>query len=113
MDRKSANFLLADELRWENLAEGITRQIMGYNGDIMLVKILFEKGAVGTLHEHFHVQTTYVAKGRFEVEIAGVKRELKEGDGFFVEADARHGVVCLEDGILIDVFAPMRADFLG
>ncbi len=112
MKTRSANFLLENELPWENPAEGITRQIMGYDGQIMLVKIHFEVGAVGTVHEHFHSQTTYVAAGAFEVEINGKKQVLKEGDGFYVEPDAAHGVVCLEKGTLIDVFTPMRADFL-
>lgn len=112
MNRQSAPFLLESELINENLSDGITRQIMGYNGEIMMVKIYFKKGAVGALHEHYHAQATYVASGTFEVEIGGVKQVLKEGEGFFAEPDITHGVACLEDGILIDVFTPMREDFL-
>lgn len=112
MKLHSDNFLRASELAWEQPAEGISRQIMGYDQTVMLVKILFKQGAVGTPHQHFHVQTTYVAKGAFEVEINGQKEILREGDGFYAEPDAIHGVVCLEDGILIDVFSPMRKDFL-
>jgi quercetin dioxygenase-like cupin family protein len=37
---------------------------------------------------------------------------LEAGDGYYIEPDAPHGAVCLEDGILIDVFSPMRMDFL-
>ena len=40
---------------------------MGYDGQIMLVKVLFEKGAVGQPHEHFHSQSTYIVSGVFEV----------------------------------------------
>jgi len=36
---------------------------MGYDGQLMMVKVEFEKGAVGTLHEHYHSQATYVADG--------------------------------------------------
>ncbi len=113
MKTRSANFLIAAELPPENPAPGLTRQIMGYDGHIMMVKIRFEKGAVGYVHEHFHVQCTYVAAGKFEVMIAGEKKILESGDGFYVEPDVAHGVVCLEEGILIDVFSPMRLDFLG
>ncbi|MFI3278412.1 MAG: cupin domain-containing protein [Rikenellaceae bacterium] len=112
MNQRSNNFLFEKNLEWEQPADGIRRQIMGYDEDIMLVKILFKRGAVGTPHTHFHVQTTYVAKGVFEVEINGEKQLLREGDGFYVEPDAQHGVVCVEDGVLIDVFSPMRKDFL-
>lgn len=109
---KSKNFLHSERLDWEHPAEGITRQIMGYDDNIMLVKILFKPGAVGALHEHFHSQTTYVASGSFEVTIGGESSILREGDGFYVDPDASHGVVCLEEGTLIDVFTPMRSDFL-
>lgn len=112
MKTRSANFLLESELKWENPGPGITRQIMGYDGQLMLVKVLFEKGAIGTAHEHYHSQSTYVVSGKFEVHINGEKRILAAGDGFYIEPDALHGAECLEAGILIDVFSPMRADFL-
>lgn len=112
MKTRSANFLLESELKWENPGPGITRQIMGYDGQLMLVKVVFEQGAVGTVHEHFHSQSTYVVSGKFEVEINGEKKVLEAGDGFYIEPDAPHGAVCLEAGILIDTFSPMREDFL-
>lgn len=112
MKTRSANFLLENELEWENPAPGITRQVMGYDGQIMLVKVLFEAGAVGTPHMHFHSQVTYVASGKFEVDIEGEKRVLQAGDGFYVEPDGNHGALCLEAGTLVDVFSPMRSDFL-
>ncbi len=112
MKEQSDNFLRANDIEWQEPAVGIKRQILGYDKDIMLVKIHFKAGAVGTPHQHFHVQTTYVAKGRFEVMIGGKREVLSEGDGFYVEPDAEHGVLCTEDGVLIDVFAPRREDFL-
>ncbi len=85
---------------------------MAYDGQLMMVKVKFEKGAVGTPHTHYHSQATYVASGRFELEIGGQKKILSAGDGYYVEPDELHGCVCLEAGILIDTFSPMRADFL-
>jgi quercetin dioxygenase-like cupin family protein len=112
MKTKSENFIIGTELPWENPSPGITRQIMGYDGQIMLVRVKFEKDAIGYVHEHFHSQSTYVVSGKFEVMIKGEKRILEAGDGFYIEPDAPHGAVCLESGELIDVFSPMRQDFL-
>ena len=78
----------------------------------MLVKVKFEKGAVGTPHEHFHSQSTYVASGVFEFRVGDETVIVKAGDGIYMEPDIIHGAVCLEAGILIDTFSPMRADFL-
>ena len=71
-----------------------------------------KKNAVGALHHHPHRQVSYVESGRFEVTINGEKKMLKQGDCFFVAPEAMHGVVALEDGILVDVFTPAREDFL-
>ncbi len=112
MKRQSINFLRESELAWESPAEGLKRQILGYDDELMLVKIVFDKGAVGALHCHPHSQSSYVVSGVFEVEINAQRRTLSAGDGFYVEPNAQHGVVCLEAGTLIDTFAPMREDFL-
>ena len=113
MRTKSGKFQIAAEIAWQNPAPGITRQIMGYDGQLMVVKVKFEKGAVGKAHSHYHTQATYVAKGKFEVTIGDKTQVLKEGDGFYVAPDTVHGVVCLEEGLLIDNFSPMRATFIG
>lgn len=82
MKTKSNNFILAAKTDWEQVGEGISRQIMGYDGQLMLVKIKFEKGAIGYLHQHFHSQSSYVVSGKFEVVINDVKQILEAGDGF-------------------------------
>lgn len=108
----SKEFIKDGELEWEVVGEGIKRKIMGYNDTIMMVNVLFEKGAVGTLHEHYHSQVTNVAKGAFEVTIDNVTKVLNEGDCFYIPPHVIHGVLCLEDGLLIDVFSPIREDFM-
>ncbi len=109
----SERFQIGNEMKWETPDPGIRRQIMGYDGQLMMVKVVFEKGAVGTVHTHYHSQATYVASGKFELTIGGEKRILTTGDGYYVAPDEPHGCVCLEAGTLIDTFSPMRADFLG
>ncbi|GLB48051.1 cupin domain-containing protein [Neptunitalea lumnitzerae] len=97
---------------WEPAGEGITRQFVGYNTQLMVVKVKFEKGAIGALHSHFHTQGTYVASGKFKITINGTSEILETGDGFFVPPNAVHGAECLEAGMLIDSFTPIREDFL-
>ena len=102
----------AQDIAWQDLGGGLQRQVFGHNETVMLVKVRFEKGGVGTLHSHPHTQVTYVAAGRFEVTIGDVKSEIGEGDGFYVPPHVVHGCVCLEAGMLIDSFSPAREDFL-
>ena len=57
---RSNTFILENEKAWEPAGEGVVRQIMGFDGQVMLVKVKFEQGAVGTPHTLYHTQTTYV-----------------------------------------------------
>ncbi len=113
MKTRSETFLYEKGKQWEPAGEGVTRQIMGYDGQVMLVKVKFEKGAIGTPHTHYHTQTTYVASGKFEFTVNGETKIVEAGDGIYMEPDVLHGCTCLEAGVLIDCFSPMRADFLG
>ncbi|WP_029903756.1 cupin domain-containing protein [Prevotella sp. 10(H)] len=109
--KQSKEFLLQKDITTEILGNGVSRQILGYNEDIMLVKVNFEKGSIGDIHNHKHVQSSYIESGEFEVTIGDEMRKLKQGDGFFVPSNVSHGVVCTEKGVIIDTFSPMRKDF--
>lgn len=105
-------FVRGADRPWEDLGGGVRRQVMGHDEAVMMVRVRFEAGAVGALHHHPHRQATLVESGRFAVEIGGEKQVLAAGDGFFVPPDVEHGVTALEAGVLADVFAPAREDFL-
>ncbi|TDN95450.1 hypothetical protein DET49_10145 [Salegentibacter sp. 24] len=109
---KKKIFFKEADTSWETIDKGIQRQLVNYNSQIMQVKVRFEKGAIGYEHSHFHTQSTYVTSGKFEVVIDGKRETLLEGDGFLVPPNIKHGVKCLEAGVLIDVFSPLREDIL-
>lgn len=109
---KAESFFKEETIPWEEAGAGITRQFVGFNTQLMMVKVKFEKGAIGYVHDHFHTQGTYIASGEFEITIEGIPQILKTGDGFFVQPNQKHGARCIEAGILIDVFSPVREDFL-
>jgi Uncharacterized conserved protein, contains double-stranded beta-helix domain len=108
----SKAFLFVNEVEWEQVGEGVSRQILGYDETTMMVKVEFQAGAIGYVHKHQHVQTTYVASGVFEFQVGSETKRVKAGDGLYMEPNVEHGVTCIEAGVLIDVFAPCREDFL-
>lgn len=109
---KGENFVFGKEIKETSAGLGVTRKVLAYNDDLMLCELHFEEGAIGVLHSHPHQQITYVAKGKFEFEISGKKHIVAEGDSLYKEPDVLHGAICLEAGILLDFFTPMRADFV-
>lgn len=108
----SVFYKLDADIDWQPTDPGVKRKILAWNDQLMMVKVAFEAGAVGTLHRHPHLQMSYVEKGVFVVEISGSKQILQAGDVFSVPSEALHGVICKEEGVLIDVFNPMREDFI-
>ena len=81
---RSESFIFAKDKPWEPAGEGVTRQVLGYDGQVMVVKVKFEKGAVGTPHTHYHTQTTYVASGKFEFTVGGETKIVEAGDGIYM-----------------------------
>ena len=91
---------------------GSSRRVILDLPELMLVEFTFEKGGIGALHSHPHLQTSYVAEGVFEVTIDGVTETIGKGGAYIVPSGLVHGVKALEAGTLIDSFTPRRDDFL-
>ncbi len=93
--------------------ENVTRQVLADHPELMVVAFNFAKaGAEGALHNHPHVQSTFVSSGRFLFTLGDEQREVGPGDSFVIPSELTHGCVCLEPGVLIDSFTPRRDDFL-
>ena len=111
-DLKAMEFIDDADIPWEELGGGLKRKIMAYDDNLMMVKVAFEKGGVGALHSHFHTQMSYVESGKFEITIGPKTGILSGGDAYYIPPDVVHGALCLEPGMLVDIFNPMRADFI-
>lgn len=109
---KNDNWVFYKDVIAEKTGEGVQRRILAYTDELMIVENSFEKGAVGSLHSHPHTQITYVLEGEFEFEINGVKKTVKKGDSMLKKDGIVHGCVCTQEGKLLDVFTPMREDFI-
>ncbi|WP_417686778.1 cupin domain-containing protein [Roseibium sp.] len=92
---------------------GVTRQVLSDSPELMVVAFRFKvQGAEGKLHNHPHIQSTYVESGKFRFTVAGASFEVGPGDSFVIPSQAMHGCECLDPGTLVDTFTPRRDDFL-
>lgn len=112
MNEKNKRWLFNNEVKGENVSDGVERFVKSYTDELMVVENHFKKGAVGALHSHPHTQITYVVSGKFEFTIGNEKNIVQAGDTMLKKDGITHGCVCLEDGILLDIFSPMREDFI-
>ena len=96
-----------------DLGGGVTRRILSYSKNLMTVELRFEKGAVGAMHSHPHEQIGYIVSGKLVYQEAGCEDMILEtGDTYYVAPNVPHGVQILEDTKLLDIFTPMREDFI-
>ena len=109
---KDQRWVFHQETELQPCGSGVCRKILAYTDELMCVENRFEKGSIGTLHSHPHTQITYVVSGVFEFEIDGVKKTVTAGDTMLKKNSVVHGCACLEAGVLLDIFTPMRKDFL-
>lgn len=105
-------YFINEEIALTKVNDQINRKIVAHGGDMMIVEVHFQKGAIGSLHEHFHEQVSYCIKGKLEFDVNGDKCIIGAGDSVFMPKDSLHGCVALEDTVLLDIFTPQREDFL-
>ena len=105
-------FIQDDDISWEAVGPGVRRKILAYDDSIMLVKADFETGGVGPIHQHFHSQTTYIESGEFAVTIGEETKVLRTGDAYYIPPHVPHGATALQAGVLLDMFSPIREDFM-
>ena len=112
MTEKGQRWVSHEQAQAQSGGEGVIRRVLAYSDVLMCVENTFEKGAIGKLHSHPHTQITYVVSGEFCFTIDGEERIVRAGDTMLKEDGVIHGCTCLEAGILLDIFNPMRADFV-
>ncbi|GAM72024.1 pectin degradation protein KdgF [Vibrio sp. JCM 19236] len=100
------------DIELEDLGNGLSRKILAYSENMMSVEVYFEEGTVAALHSHPHEQLTYVISGKFEFTIGDETKIVSAGDALYKEPNIIHGAKCLEKGVLLDNFTPMRKDFI-
>lgn len=110
--QKDQRWVFGAETDAVNAATGVERKVLAHTGEMMCVQNNFAKGAVGAVHSHPHTQITYVASGVFEFTIEGETKIVRQGDTMLKRDGVLHGCVCVEDGVLLDFFTPMRQDFV-
>lgn len=91
---------------------GVVRRTLNSGERTTLCEITLDAGAVVPSHTHPHEQIGYVALGRVRFAIAGETRELSAGDSYLVPSGQPHEVTALERSVCIDIFSPVREEYL-
>jgi len=95
-----------------NAIEGIKRKTLVYGNNTLMTEFKLEKGKKLPMHKHPHEQTGYLISGHIILHINEQKFEMFTGDSWCIPGDTEHGADVMEDSIAIEVFCPIRVDYL-
>ena len=112
INHKDKEWVYYKDIEGSSAGPGVVRRVLSYCDNLMCVENSFETGAEGPIHTHPHTQISYVVKGRFKYIIGDVAHEVSAGDTMCKQNEVKHGCVCLEKGMILDIFTPMREDFV-
>jgi quercetin dioxygenase-like cupin family protein len=101
-----------DSIPVEHLEEGVERQMI-VGESLMICRLRFAPNVVTPAHDHPHEQMTIVEQGRVRFTIGDEQRLARAGDVLHFPPGTWHGATILdEEVILVDIFTPIREDFL-
>jgi quercetin dioxygenase-like cupin family protein len=96
----------------EQLNPQVSRRAIHTEG-LTIARLHLQKGAVVPEHSHVHEQIATVEHGALQFTIAGRELVLRDSQSVAIPSNVPHGVVALEDTVVVDVFTPSRQDWLS
>jgi quercetin dioxygenase-like cupin family protein len=90
----------------------ISIKTLVYGEKMLFSEFHMEKGSRLPMHSHPQEQTGRLLKGKVILTIGEEKAEMNTGDGWSVPSNVNHGAEILEESIAIEVFSPVREDYL-
>lgn len=101
-----------DALPLEPMSDLISRKMV-VGEKAMLAHIYLKKGAVVPLHQHDAEQITYIVEGALKFELEGKEVVVRKGEVLLIPSNVPHRAVALEDTLDVDVFSPLRMDWIN
>ena len=94
------------------IATGSWRRTLGWGERTLLSEVVLERDGIVPLHSHPHEQIGYVTKGAIEFTIGDQVAVLRAGDSYVIPGGVTHACRALEDSVAIDIFAPVREEYI-
>jgi len=105
-------FTKKSDTDYRELVDGVEMKTLAHGAKTLLAKFHLKKGAAIPLHEHIYEQTGFMVSGKMRFTIGAEQFECKPGDTWCIPGDVPHGVEVLEDSVVVEVFSPVREDYL-
>ena len=112
MNRMSNTFIFNKDVTPVEMLPSIVRKTLSYSENMMVCEVHLAKGAVLPSHHHIHEQSSNIISGSVRYTVGEEEHIVTAGDSVMIAADVPHAVVALEDTLVMDVFSPMRPEYI-
>lgn len=93
-------------------ADGVRLKTLVHGEKTHLCEFRIDKGSMVPKHSHPHEQTGYLVSGRVKFIVEDEEFEAEPGDSWCLPGDIVHAAETLEDSVIVEVFSPVRDDYL-
>ncbi len=97
---------------YKPVLDGISMRTLVYGDNTLMTEFVLEKGSLLPMHSHPHEQSGYLVSGQMKLTIGGDTFEVSPGDSWTIPGDVEHKADIIEDSVAIEVFSPVREDYL-
>lgn len=92
--------------------DGVAQKTLVYGEKTLMTEFLLEPGSDLPIHHHPHEQTGYLVKGRLKMIINEEEFIAEPGDSWCIGSDINHGAEALEKSVAVEIFSPVREEYL-
>ena len=97
---------------YRELLEGIEQKTLVYGEKTLMTEFRLKKGYTLPLHNHPYEQTGYLITGKMKLYVGEESFDCEPGDSWCIPSDAEHYAEVFEDSLVLEVFSPVREDYL-
>lgn len=106
-------FLKHDPSGYVPALDKVKRKTLVHGAKTLMTEFRLEQGGALPKHSHPHEQTGYLVSGAMELTIGGATHTVTPGDSWCIPGDTEHSAAALADSVAIEVFSPVREDYLS
>ena len=105
-------FQKASDEGYEKVFDGVARKTLVFGTSTLMTEFRLDGGSKLPPHAHEHEQTGVLVKGRLRLYIGDEAYDVEPGDSWCIAGGVEHGADAIEDAVAVEVFSPVRVDYL-
>ncbi|MBK8185238.1 MAG: cupin domain-containing protein [Candidatus Competibacteraceae bacterium] len=101
-----------DDSGYREAAPGILQKTLVFGDKTLMVEFVLARGSVLPPHAHPYEQTGYLLAGHIRLRIGSQEFDARAGDSWCIPINVEHGAQAVEDAVALEVFSPVREEYL-